>query len=163
MKQERLEILKQKTEEIKKLKKDFQQTAKNIFFEMSKDIFNDHPKLESFGWSQYTPYFNDGDTCIFRANTEYIKINEEDVDDSDWISENNVISWGIWDRVNKTYDGRVEEPNPNYDKDLAEATSEVKEFLDHFDNDFYLSQFGDHSEITIKRSGEIVVDEYEHD
>jgi hypothetical protein len=128
-----------------------------------KKIFEKYPKLESFSWSQYTPYFNDGSETYFITNTEYIKINEEDVDDSDWISENNVISWGIWDRVNKTYDGRVEEPNPNYDKDLAEATSEVKEFLDHFDNDFYLSQFGDHSEITIKRSGEIVVDEYEHD
>jgi hypothetical protein len=39
---------------------------------------------------------------------------------------------------------------------------EIKEFLSNFDNDFFMSQFGDHAEITITAEG-VSVDEYEHD
>jgi hypothetical protein len=160
---EKLEILKQKNKEIKRLKGEMHQISKDMFLETSKEIFNKYPKLESFCWSQFTPYFNDGSPCVFEANIDYIAINGEVADESDWICENNVISWGNWNSINKNYDDRVEEPNPNYDKDLALATAAVRDFLSYFDNDFYLSQFGDHSEITLKRCGEIVVEEIEHD
>lgn len=38
-------------------------------------------KLESIGWVQYTPYFNDGDTCEFSVHTEYPYINGECLDE----------------------------------------------------------------------------------
>lgn len=44
-------------------------------------IFEGNPEIESMGWSQYSPYFNDGDECVFHVH-EVDTINGEDVWDS---------------------------------------------------------------------------------
>lgn len=31
------------------------------------------PNVHSFGWTQYTPYFNDGDTCEFSVNEPWLR------------------------------------------------------------------------------------------
>ena len=157
-----LEALKEKQNEISKLKAEAQQMASDAFDEFCKQIFEKHPKIESFGWTQYTPYFNDGDTCTFSANTNYISINGEYVDDSNWISETTVTNWGTWNRDLRVYEGRVEVPNLDYDAELAKGSDEITEFLSNFDNDFYITRFGDHAEITVTAEG-VSVDEYEHD
>jgi hypothetical protein len=159
---ERMELLKTKNSEINELKNQAFDLSRSVFEDWCKDVFVKHPKLESFGWNQYTPYFNDGDTCIFSANTDYIKVNDEYVDDAEWSSETNVTSWGIYNRETKTYEGRVEVPNEKYDKELDLATFEIRSFLANFDDDFYLRRFGDHTEVTVTNEG-IEVDDYDHD
>lgn len=52
-------------------RKTMEETAKSLFNEMSAELFNENPTLMSFGWVQYTPYFNDGDACTFRCNSDY--------------------------------------------------------------------------------------------
>lgn len=47
-------------------------------------LFDKHPKLEKFSWTQYTPYFCDGDVCEFSANTDYFTINDNDDECSEW-------------------------------------------------------------------------------
>ena len=37
-------------------------------------LFDKHPKLEAVSWTQYTPYFNDGDVCEFAAHTDYLTV-----------------------------------------------------------------------------------------
>lgn len=37
----------------------------------------DDPFIDSFGWRQYTPYFNDGDTCIFGAHGFWVRTVED--------------------------------------------------------------------------------------
>jgi hypothetical protein len=157
-----LEALKEKQKEIAKLKAEAQQMASDAFDSFCREIFEKHPKVESFGWSQYTPYFNDGDTCTFSANTDYISINGEHVDDSNWVSEKNITNWGTWNRDLRIYEGRVEVPNLDYDPELSKGADEITEFLSNFDNDFYITRFGDHAEITVSKDG-VDVDEYEHD
>jgi hypothetical protein len=155
-------ILKEKQEEIKKMKKEMVEASNKIFTELTKSIFEEYPKVKSFGWNQYTPYFNDGDTCTFSANTDYIYINEESVDESEWVSETKITNYGTWNRDKKVYEGRTEVPNLNYDADLVKASDEIVEFLRNFDNEFFISQFGDHAEVTVTENG-VQVDEYEHD
>lgn len=46
----------------------------------SQELFAKHPELETISWTQYTPYFMDGDTCYFSANTEYAEINGEEIE-----------------------------------------------------------------------------------
>jgi hypothetical protein len=162
MKNEKFAILREKQEEINKLKKEMLEASNKIFTDLTKTIFEDHPKIKSFGWNQYTPYFNDGDTCTFSANVDYIYINGESVDDSDWVSKNKIINYGTWNREKKVYEGRVEIPNEDYDEEMSIATDEIQEFLRNFDNDFFISQFGDHAEIMITAEG-VSIDEYEHD
>ncbi len=159
---DKLELLKEKQSQISNLKNDVIDLSSGIFEDFYKYIFEKYPTLESFGWTQYTPYFNDGDSTIFSVNTDYISINDEYVDEAKWISEVNVINWGNYDRVNKTYVGRVEEPNPDYDPVLAAASNEIVDFLGRFDNDFYLSKFGDHAEITVTKDG-VDISDYDHD
>lgn len=157
-----LEALKEKKKEIAKLKAEAQQMASDAFDSFCKEIFEKNPKVESFGWSQYTPYFNDGDTCTFSAHTDYISINGEHVDDSKWVNETTVVDWGTWNRDLRVYEGRVEVPNLDYDPELAKGCDEITEFLRNFDNDFYITRFGDHAEITVTKDG-VDVDEYDHD
>jgi hypothetical protein len=52
-------------------RKQMEETAKGLFTEMAADLFAENPDLVSFGWTQYTPYFNDGDPCVFRCNGSY--------------------------------------------------------------------------------------------
>jgi hypothetical protein len=160
--QEKLKELKEKQSQISDIKKQVLDLSSGIFEDFYKYIFEKYPTLESFGWTQYTPYFNDGDTCIFSVNTDYISVNDEYVDEAKWSSEVNVINWGNWNRELKVYEGRVEEPNPNYDPVLTAASNEITNFLGNFDNDFYLSKFGDHASITVTKDG-VDISDYDHD
>ena len=90
MKEDKFKRLKEKQKEISDLKKQMIVESNSIFTDLTKEFFDENPELESFGWNQYTPYFNDGDTCEFSANTDYIYINGEHVDDCDWINEKTV-------------------------------------------------------------------------
>ena len=125
-------------------------------------MFEETPKLKSFAWTQYTPYFNDGDTCYFSANTDYLTINGEHEDDATWSQEKKVISWGTYNRDKRIYEGRIEQDNPEYDKELSEAVDKVKKFLNLFDDKFYQDQFGDHTMVTVTPNG-IDTEDYEHD
>jgi len=162
MNNEKFAVLREKQEEIKKLKKEMLEASNKIFTDLTKTIFEDHPKVKSFGWNQFTPYFNDGDTCYFCVNNDYISINGESVDESDWINETKITNYGTWNREKREYEGRTEVPNLDYDPELSKAADEIREFLRNFDEDFFMAQFGDHAEITITAEG-VSVDEYEHD
>ena len=162
MNNDKFAILREKQEGIKKLKEEMLEASNKIFTEMTKVIFEEHPKVKSFGWNQYTPYFNDGETCTFSANVDYIYINGTCVDDSDWVSEKIITNYGTWNREKKVYEGRTEIPNLNYDSELVKSTDNIIEFLRNFDEDFFMSQFGDHAEVTVTLEG-VSVDEYEHE
>src|SRR5277367_3878309 len=56
---------------IAEARKTMEETAKGCFTEMSADLFAENPTLMGFSWNQYTPYFNDGDECVFRCNSDY--------------------------------------------------------------------------------------------
>ena len=162
MNNEKFAVLREKQEEIKKLKEEMLEASNKIFTDLTKTIFEENPKVKSFGWNQYTPYFNDGETCTFSANTDYIYVNGVSVDESDWISETKITNYGTWNREKREYEGRKEVPNLNYDPELVKSSDEIREFLSNFDEDFFLSQFGDHAEITVTVDG-VSVDEYEHE
>lgn len=121
--------------------------AKDAFASVSQEVFDAHPILTSFAWQQYTPYFNDGDTCEFSANTDYPTITFAD---------------GETDEESGTY---------GFDKkksltEKEQAVAAVHEFLAAFDDDDFESMFGDHMEVTVNRGTkkiEIEVTEYSHD
>jgi hypothetical protein len=160
--EEMLTEIRKKQAEIKELQKELQKKSADIFLSSFKRLFEENPKLKSFGWTQYTPYFNDGDTCYFSANTDYLYINGEQEDEASWSQEKKVISWGTYNRDKRAYEGRIEQDNPDYIPELAEASEKVKKFLSVFDKDFYQLQFGDHVQVTVTENG-IETEGYEHD
>lgn len=114
-----------------KLFKDIQ----SQFPKLLKEIFKKHPWAESVSWTQYTPYFNDGDECVFSANIDWVRINEVDVDD--------------------LTDGELVEKE--------KAFEDFVKFLNIVPQEFYKEAFGDHCEVTIFKDGSSEVDECSHD
>lgn len=41
-----------------------------LFHEICDEVFNSCPSLNTISWTQYTPYFNDGDPCEFGIKSE---------------------------------------------------------------------------------------------
>jgi hypothetical protein len=137
-------------EEIKQLRKSLETQSKNFFQEASAEIFEKHPELKSFSWTQYTPYFNDGDECVFGANSDYVTVaikgdkNEgEDEDDDREIS-----SWNLRKATKLT--------------PKEAAAKDALELLAAFENEDFKTMFGDHVRVTVSRNG-VSVTEYSHD
>ena len=83
---EKLEALNAKRAELlKEIQKDFP--------DILKPIFEGSDKIQSFGWSQYTPYFNDGDECVFSSNVDYPFVNDEYVEDVDFLNK------GVYEKI----------------------------------------------------------------
>ena len=123
--------------------------AKAVLEEMAKDVFAAHPILASFGWRQYTPYFNDGEPCVFSAQTEYPDIkftSRPDAEDNEF--------------YDKRKYAKPVEAFPSTPEDVAGCA--VVDMLGVFDEAELLALFGDHQRVTVDRAG-VTVEEYEHD
>jgi len=60
--------LQELAEEVSKLQKKFQDQGKEILSEAFKEFFTKYPVVEAIAWTQYAPYFNDGDRCVFSVH-----------------------------------------------------------------------------------------------
>ena len=118
--------------------------AKELFETVSKQLFEKHPEMESFGWKQYTPYFNDGDECRFSAHTD-----EPDI--------NGIRGYEIHEA--RTYSTGS---YPAKHEELVKAKDIVTEFLGNFYDSDLKDMFGDHVKITVSKDG-IEVDDYDHE
>lgn len=58
--------------------------AEHLIKNMIKDFFQAHPKVARLRWTQYTPYFKDGDPCIFGIGELEFKYSEQD---EEWLLE----------------------------------------------------------------------------
>lgn len=119
---------------IKELKDEKTKIIKQVFTEAAREIFVNHPGLTSFKWTQYTPYFNDGDACIFSVNRYDIEVN------------------GAYS---------YEEESSSIES-FEEIEKEVRDFLGQFEEEDFLEMFGDHVQIAVTPDG-IEVEDYAHD
>lgn len=115
------------------------------FKEFFRQVFMEHPELEDIRWRQYTPYFNDGDACVFGVYDPYFKIRnfvpaEEyycDYEDDRYLSYYLKEQFPWVEDVAKTI--------------LSDAFEQIALLI-----------LGDHSTITVTPN-EIQITEYEHD
>ncbi len=100
--------------------------------------------LTGIKWAQYTPYFNDGEACVFGIHGVYYQIDgaEEGGDDDDGWCE--------------TYWYGDDKP-PAFAADLKAFEKAINEIGDGMER-----IFGDHVEVTCTRES-IEVNEYSHD
>lgn len=109
-------------------------------------LFADFPNVQAIRWTQYTPWFNDGDPCVFSANDPDVLLSESKPEPVDWDGEE---GWHYcW--------GRDKAPEVNAVAELCGAIPrEVKEQL-----------WGDHMEIRVERADDgvtVSTEEYDHD
>jgi hypothetical protein len=183
-----IEKIKAEVVSFEEKKKAFITELKNDFPALFKEIFESAPKLKSFGWTQYTPYFNDGDTCEFGTNIDYLYINdchEDDLDNQEDESKTIDIVLHLDKTLENEEDVRINNEvadkmgytwyktrnigekglcyNPNYDAITGEAVAQIKEILSLIPEDFYKDLFGDHCKITVHSDGVLKEEEYDHD
>lgn len=129
----------------------------------------DDPTIVDFGWTQYTPYFNDGDVCEFSVNSLWVRTTADVVDedeeyfdrydlDVDYHRSLGTVKYdydenGRWSKVG--YEGPDE---ARYDRcqDLDSALQSGA-----YDT-VLLKTFGDHALVTVRKAG-IEVEFYSHD
>lgn len=133
--------------------------GEQFFASESKKIFDEFPELESFSWRQYTPYFNDGDECVFRVY-------------ADWGIEVVLSTGEVFDELSPYrdtiyvhVDGRYQSrPNPNKERTLENKLHDaIVPFISSIDDETMKYMFGDHCKVTVNRNGTVDVDDYEHE
>lgn len=140
--------------------------------------------IDSFGWTQYTPYFNDGDPCEFGVGEPWFrtvddvkgKTADSDEDDEDDGEDNDSFTLGYtrhptlgkqdyeWDNPRDWENRRkVYGPYEGSHRATFMACSELSDAINSgaFE-DVLLEAFGDHARVKVRASG-ITVDTYEHD
>ncbi len=114
--------------------------------------------VEAVRWSQYTPYFNDGDVCEFSANGARVLLSgqDEDTEDDSDYGGNFASEYDLFDSRDYT-NHTVVGAKPAYlpVKSLSDALESGA-----FDNAL-IEAFGDHATVTVRPTG-ITVDYYEH-
>ena len=112
----------------------------------------DHPQVIQVKWAQYTPYFNDGDECVFSLHDVYFHFEGQDPDDVEGATE-----WEL---------GYVKDGVYPYWPDgvtgaTAAACKELSDSLSALESPLKVL-FGDHVEVIVTKEG-VEVEEYSHD
>lgn len=148
------------------------------FIELLDAVFAADERVTAVGWRQYTPYFNDGDACVFGAAiagasldkvpvrlSGYEQFYDADDEDIQTVSQYSLRPPGQWMWTEDGFRQYVHEVNPdthpNYRlyKALKNFSAPVER--GNFDN-VLLDAFGDHATVMALR-GEFRVESYEHD
>lgn len=151
-------------------KKEMLELGQNLFEEGTEALFNEFPNLHGFRTTAYRPYFNDGDACLYNVNTDYPDLLlSEDLHDEELAEEelsddydadggiNPKLKWGSY------YFWRKEDGD---EMEVQKIHYAVKAFLEVFDDDDFEQLFGDHVEITVRRTpvgARVTTEVYEHD
>lgn len=76
------ENFKQLNAQMEAARKEMQEKSTGFVELACKQFFDACPEVEAVTWTQYTPYFNDGETCEFSVHDKYfILVGDEDPDD----------------------------------------------------------------------------------
>lgn len=122
-----------------------------------------HPKLLGFRWTQYTPYFNDGDSCEFEVNDlEIIGIRGHDefeyYEGGFSLDGESLSRW-----TNSTLRAAASK-----DPTIIPALKGVSALHHRLDDHIHQCAFGDHAQVTIRfgeepQSFTVEIDGYDHD
>lgn len=132
--------------EYEKIRQEMVAKAKASLSTIYKSLMDRYPEVKSVSWRQYTPYFNDGDTCVFSADMGYCIINLTAPPNP------NDFERGYYDEISEADFPRLDEFMKNWRK-LAAA----------LDDDVLLDLYGDHAEVTVNRDGSTTVESCDHD
>jgi hypothetical protein len=145
----------------KEQKQKFVESAKEGLKEAFVNYFELNPNANAVVWTQYAPYFNDGDPCVFSVN----EITVTNATGS--LLEDSNILYGEIDEDDDDYKGifayslgylRKEETQVDHD-----SSSALGNLLSDNDmSDVMESMFGDSVRVIATREG-FDVEEYDHD
>lgn len=148
-----------KMDQLRSMKLDFETKLRDLgkaaVNEQLNALFETHPTLQGVRWTQYTPYFNDGDPCEFGLHEIHYTIKKEEE------------RTGSADEQRTAAEDGDEDADWLYPSAYGEGDDDaldiaMREFERDRLSDAYEAAFGDHVEVIATRSG-IEVNEYSHD
>jgi hypothetical protein len=150
----------------------FRAEAQQLFKEVTKEFFETNPGIKAVIWTQYTPYFNDGDECVFSVNsptfTNAEGVDLEDVssygeydgeNDQVWASDNLEWALGKGRQYHKETADLIE-ANGGIDFESVNSFSAMLQSSEM--KDVMLAMFDNHVKVVATREG-FDVNEYDHD
>lgn len=164
--------------QINKLQEEIRQKAKGVMAVVFRDFFEKWPEVEVLTWNQYTPYFNDGEECVFSVNDLYAVRSKEELDEvrhpeevpdifprapSDWEWANK----DKYDDVAKNIEEwealplELQRESLTRGAELDKDVDKLSNFLQSLDEHLKV-MFGDHVEILVTREG-IEVRDHDHE
>ena len=126
--------IKEVTAELIALREEAQKKAGKFAKKVFAKIFSDNPGYDRLVWTQYTPYFNDGDACTFGISDMYLYEPDEEVEN--WPDSDTYLEWNS--------------PEQQFFEEPA-----VQKWLEE--------EFGDHSVVIVHSNGEVDVRGHDHD
>lgn len=131
----------------------FQRVAQERLKEYFVEFWEKNPAIKAIHWSQYAPYFNDGDPCTFSVHDPYFTNAEgDDLDDLSRWGEYDGEKEGVWSDLGPEFDGVNVESTQSLAKLLTSSVMEpIMEIM-----------FGSDNVIVATRTG-FSVDQADHD
>ncbi len=122
-------------------------------------FFQSYPEVKTIHWTQYTPYFNDGDECTFSVGEAYFTTTEyADVDCSYGEDDEGNIQTSRWDDEARKYVNATD-----ISEELINSINSLSAIVSSDANeDVMRAMFGNHVWVKAHRDG-FQVDEYDHD
>lgn len=147
------------TERMEALKEELKTEFQAVFKEQAAILFEKYDWLKELSWTQYTPYFNDGDSCEFYVNDE-VSINGCNIYGDKVYAE----SWSsvLFDESEaEEFAETVKDERREEFRQVELVAGQLVGFLASND-EIALMMFGDHAKVSIQRDG-VYVEECEHD
>lgn len=132
-------------EDVSKKRQELTEQMKVVLSEGIKEFMIEHPEVKALGWTQFTPYFMDGEECVFSVNDLHVSFTDE--------REDSLYDEG-WEEL---YSDCPE----NVDTKLWDQLHKFEDLLHKAEEDLRAA-FGDHVQVIITQDG-IVTEEYEHE
>lgn len=153
--------LKDMQKELQAVKAKFTERATEEFTKAINQIFVEYPQLETIAWTQYSPYFNDGDECTFSVH-------------ACTFSNAHADEFNLWGEFNDKEDAKEKQywaiGDEWYDDEDANAPDGLRDVHTQFDSilqsaefeDILHEMFGNHVKVICTKTG-IDTEEYDHD
>lgn len=155
MKQLKLNQKKMK-EEFEVIQKEYREKSQTIFKQAFSAFFQEVPSIKAMSWTQYTPYFNDGEACVFSVGDVWF-LTEKGLEDFIEDGRGYAEEYAAGDR--QYYEEQYRE---GVSKEDFDKIAEFKHFLSGIPDEIYEHIFGDHVYVIATKDG-FEVEEYSHD
>ena len=162
------EAIRQKTAALQEQIKALQAEAAEQIKPLLMQFITDNPQVERVQWTQYTPYFNDGDECTFRLNEPEFFFGGEESDEDGYeegtTSFGNAIKDGVRGYQWNSEPFRPSEYLPTLEACSVETQRACEALAKELGGleDALKTLFGDHVKVIVTRDG-VEVEEYDHD
>lgn len=150
-----LATLKAAAEKINAQKEELRKIAEATLKDVLQGFLKDWPEIKSIMWVQYTPYFNDGEECVFSVNDPYYCTEKYEYFEYEPEEGFNASEWS---KKYKAEQGK----NLPVSNDCYDACIMLTNLLTNDLCDEMRYVFEDHVSVVVNEDG-VSIEEHEHD